>query len=211
MNIKLFVFNTFRVNCYLCYRPAGEAVIIDPACCDEEERQMLVDFIRKNGLKLVRNINTHCHIDHVLGNGFIEKSFGIRPEYHPDGDHFFTSAKEIGLSFGYHVDDFPKPGGYLHDGDIIRFDGSELKVLETPGHAAGSISLYSGPDSLVFTGDVLFRDTVGRADLPSGDFDQLMQSIHGKLLSLPEETTVWPGHGPETTIGYEILNNPFIR
>lgn len=211
MNIKLFVFNAFMVNCYLLYDGTGEAVIIDAACYDAKEQQQVTDFIEKNHLKLVRNINTHCHIDHVLGNGFIEKTYGIRPEYHEDGDHFFATAKEIGLSFGYKVDDVPKPKGFLKDGDVVRFGSSELKILSTPGHAAGSICLYSAKEGFVITGDVLFKETIGRTDLPSGDFNQLMTSIKTKLFTLPDETVVWPGHGPETSIGYENRNNPFIR
>jgi len=159
----------------------------------------------------VRNINTHCHIDHILGNGFIDRTYGIRPEYNKAGDPFFLTAKEIGLSFGYKLDGIPEPAGFLKDGDIIRFGNSELKVLETPGHAAGSICLYSEKEGFVITGDVLFRETIGRTDLPSGDFDLLMSSIKTKLFTLPPQTVAWPGHGPETTISNEMVNNPFIR
>jgi hydroxyacylglutathione hydrolase len=211
MKLKIFVFNTFMVNCYLIYDDTCEAVIIDASCYDVKEQKQVIDFISTNNLKLVRNINTHCHIDHILGNAFIEDTYGIRPEYHPDAAHFFVTAKEIGLSFGYRLDRIPEPKGYLEDGDIISFGHSELKVLSTPGHAAGSICLYSGNDGFVITGDVLFRETIGRTDLPTGDFDQLMDSIKNKLFTLPPETTVWPGHGPETTISYEMVNNPFIR
>jgi hydroxyacylglutathione hydrolase len=211
MNLKLFVFNTFMVNCYLLYDGTGEAVVVDAACYDSKEQQQLAGFIEKNDLKLVRNINTHCHIDHIVGNDFIEQTYGIRPEYHKDGDPFFLTAKEIGLSFGYKLDRIPAPKGFLEEGDIIRFGGSELKVFYTPGHAAGSICLYSEKEGLVITGDVLFRETIGRTDLPTGDFDLLMISIKTKLFTLPDATVVYPGHGPETSISYEINNNPFIR
>lgn len=211
MNIKIFVFNAFMVNCYLLWDATSEAIIVDAACYDGKEQKQLADFIAKNNLKLVRNINTHCHIDHILGNGFIERTYGIRPEYHKDGDPFFHTAKEIGLSFGYKLDTIPEPKGYLEDGDTVRFGNSELKVLFTPGHAAGHICLYSEEDGLVLTGDVLFRETIGRTDLPSGDFDLLMNSIKTKLFTLPPETVVWPGHGPETEIDHEARNNPFIR
>ena len=211
MNIKIFVFNTFLVNCYLLYEPGGEAVIVDAACYSKAEQDQVASFLTENRLTLVRNINTHCHIDHVLGNGFIEERYGIRPEYHKDGEHFFVTAKEIGLSFGYTLGRIPEAKGYLEENDVIRFGQSELKVLFTPGHAAGSICLYCEKDGFVITGDVLFRETIGRTDLPSGDFNLLMNSINTRLFTLPEETVVWPGHGPETTIGYEIRNNPFIR
>lgn len=211
MNIKIFVFNTFLVNCYLLWDSSGEAVIVDAACYSKAEQEQVASFLTENRLTLVRNINTHCHIDHVLGNGFIEERYGILPEYHKDGEHFFVTAKEIGLSFGYTLDRIPEAKGYLQENDLIRFGNSELKVLFTPGHAAGSICLYSEKDHFVITGDVLFRETIGRTDLPSGDFNLLMNSINTRLFTLPEETVVWPGHGPETTIGYEIRNNPFIR
>ena len=211
MTLKIFVFNTFMVNCYLLYDGTGEAIIVDAACYDAKEQAVLADFIEKNNLKLVRNINTHCHIDHIVGNDFIEKTYGIRPEYHKEGDPFLLTAKEIGLSFGYKLERIPQPKGFLADGEIIRFGDSELKVLFTPGHAAGSICLYSEKDGFVITGDVLFRETIGRTDLPTGDFDKLMTSIKTKIFTLPPETVVWPGHGPETTVSYEIVNNPFIR
>jgi hydroxyacylglutathione hydrolase len=211
MDLKLFVFNAFMVNCYLLYDGTGEAVIIDAGCYSVKEQQQLAAFIEQNNLKLVRNINTHCHIDHVLGNDFIERTYGIRPEYDQAGDPFSLTAKEIGLSFGYKLERIPVAGAFLKDGDTIRFGNSDLKVLSTPGHAAGSICLYNEKDGFVITGDVLFRETIGRTDLPTGDFDLLMTSIKTKLFTLPPETVAWPGHGPETTIGYEMNNNPFIR
>jgi hydroxyacylglutathione hydrolase len=211
MTVKIFVFNAFMVNCYLLYDGTGEAIIVDASCYGEKEQKQVSGFISQNGLKLVRNINTHCHIDHILGNDFIEKTYGIRPEYDKAGDPFFLTAKEIGLSFGYQLDGIPEPAGFLKEGDIIRFGNSELKVLSTPGHAAGSICLYSEKDGFVITGDVLFKETIGRTDLPTGDFDLLMASIKTKLFTLPDETVVYPGHGPETEIGAELRNNPFIR
>ena len=211
MKLKIFVFNTFLVNCYVLYDETGEAILVDAACYDADEQKKLADFIDSENLKPVRNINTHCHIDHILGNGFIEDTYGLKPEYHRDAQHFLLTAREIGLSFGYRLDRIPDPAGFLNENDIVRFGNSELKVLSTPGHAAGSICLYSAKDGFVITGDVLFRETIGRTDLPSGDFDQLMNSIRTKLFTLPPETVVWPGHGPETTISYEMVNNPFIR
>jgi len=211
MNIKQFIFNTFMVNCYLLENGTGEAILIDPACYEDKEKAELTGFVESNQLKVIRNINTHCHIDHILGNEFIDDTYGVRPEYHPDGKPFFVTAREIGLSFGYHLKRIPEPLGFLNDGDLIPFGDSTLKVLFTPGHAAGSICLYDEKNGIVFTGDVLFKDTIGRTDLPSGNFDQLMTSIRTKLFTLPDETVVLPGHGPHTTIGYEKMNNPFIR
>jgi hydroxyacylglutathione hydrolase len=211
MTIERFVFNTFMVNTYLLCDETGEAVIVDAACHDGKEQQVLSSFIQKKGLKLVRNLNTHCHIDHILGNAFIEETYGIRPECHQAGVPFFATAKEIAASFGYALNRVTEPAAFLAEGDLIRFGNSELKVMYTPGHADGHICLYCEKEGFVITGDVLFRETIGRTDLPSGNFDLLMESIKTKLFTLPELTVAWPGHGPETTIGYEIRNNPFIR
>lgn len=211
INIQRFTFNAFMVNTYLLWDESLEAVVIDPACHDQNEEDELAQAITKNNLKLVGSLNTHCHIDHVLGNAFIAEKYGIRPEYHADSDIFFDTLSEIGLSFGLSVGESPQPKGYLSDDQIIQWGKSSLKVLFTPGHAAGSVCFYNAADGFVITGDVLFKDTIGRTDLPTGDFDLLMKSIHTKLFTLPEGTIVYPGHGPETSIGVEMRGNPFIR
>jgi glyoxylase-like metal-dependent hydrolase (beta-lactamase superfamily II) len=211
IKIKKFVFNTFMVNTYLVYDETGECMLIDAACYDPEEQEEISVFIKENSLKLLRNLNTHCHIDHVLGNDFIARTYHVRPEYHRNSVPFFHTAREIGSSFGFLLDSIPEPLHFLEDEEIVQWGKSSLKVLFTPGHAEGSVCFYSEPDGFVITGDVLFRDTIGRTDLPSGDFDQLMTSIKTRLFTLPPETVVYPGHGPETTIGYEMENNPFIR
>jgi len=199
------------VNTYVLYDDTSEAVIVDAACFELFEQQGLSDFIEGASLKILRNINTHVHIDHILGNQYIFEKYGIRPEYHKGGLPFFIHSKDIALNFGYTLGAVPDPAAYFEDGDEIRFGKSSLKVLYTPGHAEGSVCFYSSADGFVITGDVLFRDTIGRTDLPSGDFDKLMKSIKTRLFTLPEDTVVYPGHGPETTIGYEMVNNPFIK
>lgn len=199
------------VNTYLLFDETREAVIIDPGCYSSGEQSEISDFIEQHDLKLVRNLNTHCHIDHVLGNEFIAKKYGIYPEYHPDSVPFFFTVKEIGSSFGYTFGTIPDPARFLEDEEIVTFGNTQLKVLFTPGHAAGSVCFYNQQDGFVITGDVLFKDTIGRTDLPTGDFNQLMASIRNKLFTLPKTTIVYAGHGPETNIGYEEVNNPFIR
>jgi len=211
ITVKTFVFNSFQVNCYLLYDPTGACIIVDPSCYDQQEADHLAGFIRKEGLQPVRNLNTHAHIDHVLGNHHIFRLYGLRPEYHSGSTPFIQTAQEVGASFGYHLKEMPEPAGYLADGDGISFGNNQLKVLYTPGHADGSICLYNDTQGFVLTGDVIFRDTIGRTDLPTGNFDLLMQSIRARLFVLPDDTVVYPGHGPETTIGYEKRNNPFIR
>jgi len=211
IQIKKFVFNTFMVNSYLLYDETGEAVLVDAACYGDDEEQELGDFLASNNLKLIRNLNTHCHIDHVLGNGHISRQYGIGPEYHAASVPFFHTAREIGHSFGFTLGEIPEPERHLADHETVHCGRSSLKVMYTPGHAEGSVCFYNEPQGFVITGDVLFKDTIGRTDLPSGDFDQLMESIRTRLFKLPPSTVVYPGHGPETTIGYEMANNPFIR
>lgn len=211
IKIKNLVFNVFQVNTYFLFDETNECLIIDAACYGDEENNEVVRIIQENNLKLVRNVNTHCHVDHILGNGFIETEFGIRPEYHPDSLPFFPPARELAGTFGYTLEIIPEPAGFLSEDTYVTFGKSKLKVLSTPGHANGSVCFYSAEDKFVVTGDVLFKDTIGRTDLPSGDFNKLMKSINEKLFTLPDDTVVYPGHGPATTIGYEKINNPFIR
>jgi glyoxylase-like metal-dependent hydrolase (beta-lactamase superfamily II) len=211
ITIRKFVFNDFMVNTYILYDETNECMIIDAACIEESEKKQLSDFIVNNKLKLKRNINTHCHVDHILGQDFIATTYGIYPEYHQASIPFFETLREIGASFGYRIDRIPSAKGYLHDGNLIKFGNSELKVLYTPGHADGSVCLYQHAQRFVITGDVLFRESVGRTDLPTGNYNILMKSIKEKLFTLPDDVVVYPGHGPETTIGYEKANNPFIQ
>ena len=211
VNLIKFVFNTFMVNTYLLYDESGECILVDPACYDTKEQEELKECIKVNNLTLVRNLNTHCHVDHILGNDFIALTYGVYPEYHKNSIPFFQSLQEIGASFGYTIDQIPAPKRFLGDDEVVQWGNSALKVFFTPGHAEGSVCFYNEEQGFVITGDVLFKDTIGRTDLPSGNFDQLMRSIKTKLFTLPENTSVHPGHGPETSIGYEMENNPFIR
>ena len=209
--IKKFIFNDFQVNTYLLYDESLECIIVDAACYKEKEKKELQDYIAENKLKIVRHINTHCHVDHIIGNAFIAEKYGIYPEYHEESVPFFLTAREIGSSFGYSIGKFPDPEGFIESGNNISYGNNNLKVLYTPGHAAGSICLYNEKEGFVVTGDVLFKDTIGRTDLPSGNFNLLMNSIREKLFTLPDKTIIYAGHGPETTIGYEKANNQFIR
>ena len=211
VTIKKFIFNPFQVNSYLIYDETLECVLVDASCYEEKEKKELKSFLAKHKLTLVKNISTHCHIDHILGNTFVAENFGVYPEYHEESVPFFLTAKEIGNSFGFALEDFPPPEGFIQNGDIISFGNNQLRVIYTPGHAAGSICLYHEKEGFVMTGDVLFKETIGRTDLPSGNFNLLMRSIREKLFALPDETIIYPGHGPETTIGYEKANNSFIR
>jgi len=211
ISIQKFIFNSFQVNTYLLIEDSGDCIVVDAACYDTREEQKLKDFIVRNNLNVIRNLNTHCHIDHILGNRFIAETFGVYPEYHEASLPFLLTAGEIGKSFGFTIKELPAPASYLKDNEKIHLGNSILQVFYTPGHADGSVCFYCKEQGFVITGDVLFRDTIGRTDMITGDFDVLMKSIREKLFTLPDDTVVYAGHGPETSLGYEKLNNPFIR
>jgi len=211
ITIEKFVFNAFQENTFLLYDETKECIIIDPGCYEEHEKNHLQDFISSNGLKPVKQIYTHCHVDHILGNNFIIETYGLKPEIHEAGLQFLLRGHEQGRIYGFQMEENAPTDLFIKEGDIVKFGNSELKVVYTPGHADGSICFINDDQKFVITGDVLFRDSIGRTDFPTGDFDVLMQSIHEKLFTLEDDFTVYCGHGPETSIGYEKVNNPFIR
>lgn len=210
ITVKQLVFNGFQVNTYILSDETKECVIVDAANYDNNENKKLTDYIESQGLKPVYHINTHCHIDHVLGSAYVEEKYGTGLSIHPDSKGFLASAKEQATMYGFNLNATASISHLLNEGDKIKFGKSELEVLYTPGHADGSICLVSHESKFVITGDVLFCESIGRTDLPTGSFDLLKNSILNKLFSLPDVYTVYPGHGPETSIGHERINNPFI-
>jgi len=210
IQIKKFVFNPFQVNTYVLYDETKECVIIDAACSDEEEEARLSNFIDQMGLKPVLLLCTHAHIDHVLGNTFVAKRYNLKLSAHEDGKMYLADAPAYAASFGLTLNEVLQPTHFLQDNDLIQFGNSSLKVLFAPGHANGSLCFYSEADSFVVSGDVLFYQSIGRTDLPGGDYDVLKNSIWSKLFVLPDDTIVYPGHGPETNIGSEKVSNPFV-
>jgi glyoxylase-like metal-dependent hydrolase (beta-lactamase superfamily II) len=210
LNLHRFSFNPFQVNTYILWDETKECAIIDPGCYGSEEEKMLTDFILENGLKPVRLINTHCHIDHIAGLAFVSREYGLKAEAHFDGINFIRHAEKAGFIYGFDQLETIDPEIPLKEGQVIRFGNSELQVIETPGHADGSVCFISHADRFVITGDVLFAQSIGRSDLPTGDYDLLIKNIFEKLLTLPKDYKVYPGHGPETTIAYESYSNPFL-
>jgi glyoxylase-like metal-dependent hydrolase (beta-lactamase superfamily II) len=210
IDVKVFVFNDFQVNTYLLSDETGECVIIDPGCCNDQERAKLDSYIAEKGLKPVGVYNTHLHIDHMFGNEYVMKKYGLKMLIHPDGIHFLNTAIGFASVFGYDLPSVPKADGEMHEGDVIRFGNSKLEVVETPGHAAGSFCFICREESFVIVGDVLFSGSIGRTDLPSGDFEALMKSIKEKLFPLGDDMLVYCGHGSDTTIGEERRENPYL-
>jgi hydroxyacylglutathione hydrolase len=210
LQIKKFVFNPFQVNAYVLYDESGKCVLIDPAVADNSETLTLETFIQENNLRPQLVINTHSHIDHLLGNTIICQLYRIKLAAHPAGQAFIDRSVESAKRFGLQLSQTKAIDISLEDNQEIKFGQTNLKVMYTPGHADGSICLYHAESGIVISGDVLFRDTIGRTDLPTGDYNVLQKSIWDKLFTLPDETKVYPGHGPETTIGSEKVNNPFV-
>jgi hydroxyacylglutathione hydrolase len=209
ISIKKFVFNPFEVNAFILSDETKECILIDPACYEDFEKKELSDFIDRNSLKPVKLLNTHCHVDHILGNSFISEKYKLSTEIHKAGLPLLGNLKGYGLMFGLTVENIPKPDKFIEDNQIIRFGNSSLKAIYTPGHADGSLVFYS-EEGFVIVGDVLFNASIGRTDLPSGNHELLIKNIKNKLFVLPDNTKVYCGHGPETTIAFEKENNPFF-
>jgi glyoxylase-like metal-dependent hydrolase (beta-lactamase superfamily II) len=208
--IKRFAFNPFQVNTYLLWDETKECAIVDPGCYEEEEKAALTGFIDEEGLKPVFLVNTHSHIDHIVGNKFISDTYGLAITAHGAGKRFAENAHQNAFIYGFSGVEFLPPQEPVKEGDKITFGNSELEVLDTPGHADGSICLVSHTDKFVIAGDVLFMQGIGRTDLPTGNYDLLLKNIKEKLFTLGNDYTVYPGHGPETTIGMEKNSNPFL-
>ena len=204
-------FNPFEENTYIISSENGECIIIDPGCYDLQEQNELKRIIDEAGLKPIRLINTHCHIDHILGNAFVAKTYGLGLEIHRGELPVLKSGLTVAGMYGIPYDPSPEPVSFLDENSILEFGGMTIKILFTPGHSPASICFYSEEDAWVIGGDVLFYESIGRTDLPGGDHNTLLDSIRTQLFPLPSETIVYPGHGPETTIGYEKMFNPFLK
>jgi hydroxyacylglutathione hydrolase len=211
MTIKTFTFNPFQENTYLLFDETKEATLIDAGCISDTEKQLLKRFIEDNNLVLKRVINTHLHLDHQFGNKYLSDTFGIQPEACVEDEYLLATVVAQARSFGFTVEEEAQPlGGYITENQEIKFGNTTLKAIHVPGHSPGSLAFYSEKDGVLFAGDVLFRGSIGRTDLPRGDYATLILSITKKLLLLPDSTVVYCGHGPSTTIGYEKINNPYL-
>jgi len=211
IKIKSFVFNSFQVNTYVLYDDINECLIVDAGCYDDEEKAGLLDFLKDKSLKPVALLNTHCHIDHLLGNSFIHEQFGLLTQAHKFEKPMLEGANQQGKLFGFEIEQPPAIGNFLEEKNKVKFGNSELLVIHVPGHSRGSLAFYNKTQKFVLVGDVLFQGGIGRTDLPGGDYETLIESITGKLFSLDEDVIVYSGHGPNTTIGEEKKFNPFFH
>jgi glyoxylase-like metal-dependent hydrolase (beta-lactamase superfamily II) len=210
LNIRIFHFNIIQVNTLVCFDETKNGVIVDPGMASQEEQQILLDFITKENIEIKYIINTHPHIDHILGNEFCVKQFRAPLVAHEAGLPVYKNAARDGAQFGFPVYEYPMYDIMIDDGDCLTFGNQVWKALYTPGHCAGSVCFFDEKNQFVIAGDVLFAGSIGRTDLPTGNFHQLLTNIKEKLLTLEDKTLVIPGHAETTTIGNEIMNNPYL-
>lgn len=209
IEIKSFVFNPFMENTYILYDETKEAIIIDPGCYEKEEQKQLADFVKANDLKVVKLLNTHGHIDHVLGNQWVKDFYKVKLFIHPKDEETLKSVEVYAPAYGFANYVNSKPDEYIHEGEQVTFGNSTLDILFAPGHAPGHIVFFKKDQNICIGGDVLFDGSIGRTDLPGGDLDTLIKSIHEQIFPLGDDMIVYSGHGGPTTVGKEKISNPF--
>ena len=218
--VKTFTFSPVQENTYVLHNEKGQCCIIDPGCYFPEERDELKTGIIETSLVPILLLNTHCHLDHVFGNKFVYDTWGLPLHLHEKEKPVLDFAPQSGLMYQLPFDNYNGPLVYLKEarpddpvgrGNIIKIGDDELEIRFTPGHSPGSVSFYHEAGGFIIGGDVLFNGSIGRTDLPGGNFDTLVNSIQTQFFTLPDETKVYSGHGPVTTIGFEKMNNPFVK
>ncbi len=210
LEVKIFVLSPVLENTFVVYYNSLYCCIIDPGCYYGNERNELKDFIDKLSLRPNYLLNTHCHLDHVFGEKFIHETYNLVPHIHKNEKEMLELAPLAAIRWNLPFDAYKGEVNYLTEGDAVRLGDDILKVIYAPGHSPGHICFYCEAQKFILSGDVLFRQSIGRTDLPGGDFETLITSIREKLFVLPSEVTVYAGHGPETTIGFEKKSNPFL-
>jgi hydroxyacylglutathione hydrolase len=210
LSVKSFIFSPVQENTYVLYNEEKQCCIIDPGCYFDNEKKELKDFIEKTGLTPVLLLNTHCHLDHVFGNKFVYDTWGLSLHLHPKEKTLLDFAPTSGDMWQLRFENYSGPLIYKDEKDTLKMDDDELSILFMPGHSPGSIGFYCAAQQFIIGGDVLFNGSIGRTDLPGGDFKTLANSIQTQLFTLPDETKVYSGHGPVTTVGFEKMNNPYV-
>tara|TARA_B100001939_G_C16919327_1_gene608525 strand:+ start:688 stop:1332 length:645 start_codon:yes stop_codon:yes gene_type:complete len=213
MKIKTFTFNPFAENTYVVYdEETKDCIIIDPGCYDSSEEKILFNFISSKKLVPKRLINTHCHIDHIFGNNFVMKNWNIKLFTHKKEEELLNQSENIAKSYGFeNYQPSPKADSFIDENDNIELGKEQFKIFFTPGHSPGHICLYNKKNNFLISGDVIFMNSIGRTDLPGGNHKTLIESINTKIINLPDETTIYCGHGPSTTLVNEKINNPFLN
>ncbi len=213
MKVKVFTFNPVRENTYLIWDgDTLDAAVIDAGMYDASERSEFADFVRSQGLRLSLSLQTHSHYDHIFGLPFVFSDFGLRPHLHADEETIYYAMPKWAKYMGVDIKEpLPRPQKLFADGDVVTLGNIGIEVLHTPGHTPGGVCYYIEADGMLFSGDTLFRGSVGRTDLPGGNQHDEMCAIAEKLLPLPQRTKVWPGHGDCTTLELEADTNPYLR
>lgn len=211
LKVKVFSFSPVQENTYVLYNEHNKAIIIDPGCYFSAEQETLKNFIKDTKLEPVRLLNTHCHLDHVFGNKWVHETWGLELYIHRGEKQMLELAPLSGERWGLPFQNYEGPLHFLEAGNEILLDKDRLSVILAPGHSPASICFYCEEQGFVIDGDVLFRESIGRTDLPGGDHETLLASIRTRLFTLPDQTEVFPGHGSPTTIGHEKEHNPFLQ
>lgn len=211
LNIRVFTFSPVQENTYVLYNEHNKAIIIDPGCYFTAEQETLKMFINDTQLEPVQLLNTHCHLDHVFGNRWVHKTWGLELHIHRGEEQMLKLAPLSGDKWGLPFTSYEGPLHFLEEGDTIQLGDDALEIILAPGHSPASICFYCKKQKFLIGGDVLFRESIGRTDLPGGSHEMLLHSIRTKLFTLPDDVVVYPGHGQSTTIGYEKENNPFLN
>lgn len=211
LQIKSFVFSPIQENTYILFNEFNQCIVIDPGCYDDTEKETLKNFIQQKGLTPAMLLNTHCHLDHVFGNKFVAETYHLTLQLHEKEKIVLSYAPTAGLMYNMPFDNYAGDFIVLKEGDKILLGEDELEVIEAPGHSPGSICFYCRKQDFLIGGDVLFKGSIGRTDLPMGDYETLINSIKQKLFLLPDNVTVYSGHGSSTTIGEEKSGNPFLN
>ncbi len=210
LKIKKFTVNPLQENSYVLSDETGNCVFVDPGFYFEEEYEEVRSYVAENRLTPVMIANTHCHFDHIFGVEALRKEYNIPFLAHRDDEFWLEQAVEQGKMFGFDLNAVKTPDSFFNDGEFLKFGNSQLEIIHIPGHSPGHVVFYSEADKIVIAGDVLFYGSIGRTDLPRGNHELLISGIKSKLFSLPDDTKVFCGHGPETTLGFEKNNNPFL-
>jgi glyoxylase-like metal-dependent hydrolase (beta-lactamase superfamily II) len=212
LKVECFVFNMFYENSFVVYDDSKKCAVIDPGCYSQKERDELKKFIESKGLEPVLLINTHCHVDHVFGNRFVAETWKLKLAI-PDGEQPVLDAlPKVAQMYAIpNVQQSPDPEILFKEGDIFKIGNSEMKVISAPGHSPAGACFYFESEKILIAGDVIFEDSIGRTDLPGGDYDTLIRNIKNKLLILDDDVIVYCGHGNSTTIGRERRHNPFLN
>ncbi|MBR9861142.1 MBL fold metallo-hydrolase [bacterium] len=211
ITVHQFTYNPFSENTYLLIDKDNKGVLIDPGMSNPVEYSHFFEYIQKHKIELVDVLLTHAHVDHVFGLNWVHKQFGLKPKLHKDDEFIYNAAEATANMYGLEIESLPDYELSLNEGDVYKFDGEQLHIVHTPGHSPGSVSFISNEHRFVIGGDVLFQGSIGRTDLPGGNYDTLIRSIKINLLQLTDDYKVYSGHGPITTIGQERIANPFLQ